>query len=553
VALKLIMAVMIATIASRAAAIELPPNFEEAAVVPGGPNGLAWPVGFAFLPDGRVLIIQQSGEIRLVVNGTLVADALLAMPEVEFNGERGLLGIAVDPDFPARPFVYVLYSDNGSENSHLARYALAGNLGDPNSTNLTISPTSKQLLINQIPDVAGNHNGGTIRFGLDNMLYISIGDDADACAAQDLAQLKGKILRVKVDDSITPLDLATMVPAGNPFAGSANVNARLVWAYGLRNPFRFSIDPLTGAVFVGDVGNAQREEASRETPTGGDNFGWPYFEGTLPFADCNGGESDPLNLVAPILEYVNAGGTADAIIGGPVYKSPAGAGVKLFPPNYQGVRFAADYYRRFLYALRFNCVTGIWEKIPGATPEFWATDLADGVADMAVGPDGALYYLSQSPGTGGAGSFRKIRYIGLQPGANKTFTVPPCRVLDTRNPGGGGVLAGNACRNVRVTGSGLNQGAASTCGVPTTATGVHVNVVAVGPTMFGHLTVFPFGWSPPLASTINFTPGQNVANGILLPICDEAAGSTCMSDLVLQAGPSASHVVIDVTGYTAAP
>jgi hypothetical protein len=171
---------------------------------------------------------------------------------------------------------------------------------------------------------------------------------------------------------------------------------------------------------------------------------------------------------------------------------------------------------------------------------------------MAVGPDGALYYLSQSPGTGGAGSLRKIRYTGSQPGANKTFTLPPCRLLDTRNPGGG-ALAPNACRNIRATGSGLGQGGASTYGVPITATGVYVNVVAVGPPIFGHLPVFPFGWSPPLASTINFTPNQNVANGVLVPICEEGAGDPCPWDLVLQTGTSASHLVIDVTGYTAPP
>src|SRR5262249_41092159 len=144
-----------------------------------------------------------------------------------------------------------------------ARYTVAGDLSNPNSTNLTISSASKVLLINQIPDNAANHNGGTLRFGVDKTLYLSIGDDADSCAAQDLTQLKGKILRIKVDASIMPLDLATMVPSNSPFAGSQNVNTRLIWAYGLRNPFRFSVDPLTGILFIGDVGNAQREEAGR--------------------------------------------------------------------------------------------------------------------------------------------------------------------------------------------------------------------------------------------------------------------------------------------------
>src|SRR4030095_5759661 len=99
-------------------------------------------------------------------------------------------------------------------------------------------------------------------------------------------------------------------------------------------------------------------------------------------------------------------------------------------------------------------------------------------------------YISQAPASGGAGSLRKISYTGAQPGATKTFTVPPCRVLDTRISGGGGTLAANACRTVRVTGSGLAQGGAAACGVPATATAVHVNVVAVSPAAPGYLSVF---------------------------------------------------------------
>jgi hypothetical protein len=148
---------------------------------------------------------------------------------------------------------------------------------------------------------------------------------------------------------------------------------------------------------------------------------------------------------------------------------------------------------------------------------------------------------------------RKIRYTGAQPGPGKTFTLTPCRVLDTRNLGGGGMLAAGSCRNVRVTGAGLGQGGADTCGVPTSATGAYVNIVAVAPATFGHLSAFPFGWSPPAASAINFGPGQTIANGVLVPICNAVPASACASDLVLQAGPSATHIVIDITGYTEAP
>src|SRR5262245_54704556 len=320
-------AAVLMAVAPRAEAITLPPNFQEVVVVPSAANGLSWPVGLAFLPDGRILIIQQSGQIRLVVNGTLVVNALLTMPEVTFNNERGLVGIAVDPDFPTRPFIYIFYSVSSSSTSHVARYTVAGDLSDPNSTNLTISAGSKQLLINQIPDVSPLHNAGTLRFALDKTLYVSLGDDFDSCGAQDLTQLKGKIIRIKVDATITPLDLSTMVPPGNPFAGSANVITKLIWAYGLRNPFRFSIDPLTGGVFLGDVGADTREEADRVSLSGGDNFGWPYLEGSLPFrASCNGAAPNPTAFVPPILEYPHTGGGPWAVIGGPVYRAPSGAG-----------------------------------------------------------------------------------------------------------------------------------------------------------------------------------------------------------------------------------
>ncbi|HXJ80050.1 MAG TPA: PQQ-dependent sugar dehydrogenase [Candidatus Methylomirabilis sp.] len=554
--------VMLMSSVPPAEAIVLPTNFQEVVVVAGSTQGLSWPVGMAFLPDGRLVVIQQSGQVRLVVNGALVSTVLLNMPEVVFSGERGLLGIAVDPNFPTRPYIYLFYSADGTmvpcpnmatNCSHLARYTVGGDVSVPTSTNLTIDPASKVLLINQIPDNAPNHNGGTLRFGLDKTLYVSMGDDADNCAAQDLTQLKGKILRIKVDDTITPLDLTTMVAPGNPFGGSTDTNTRLVWAYGLRNPFRFSVDPISGTLAIGDVGENSEEEADRASLEGGDNFGWPYIEGTLPFRDCNGAAPDPTGFVPPIIEYPHvSGGGAYAVIGGPVYAAPPGAGSAAFPPNYQGVFFVSDYYHRFLYALRFNCGTGQWDKIPGATTDFWATDLAEGVSDITVGPDGGLYYISQAPSSGGAGSVRKIVYTGAQPGAGKTFTVTPCRVLDTRNPGGGGRLAANSCRAVRVAGSGLGQGGADTCGIPSTATAVYMNIVAVTPAA-GYLTVFPAGWTPPLASTLNFANGQTIANGILMAVCHTVPASTCTADIVVQTGPGTADVVIDVTGYTAAP
>ncbi len=135
----------------------------------------------------------------------------------------------------------------------------------------------------------------------------------------------------------------------------------------------------------------------------------------------------------------------------------------------------------------------------------------------------------------------------------KTYTVTPCRVLDTRSSTPPGPIPGSGARSISVAGSlaGLGQGGAADCGVPSRATGVYINVVAVGAAGPGHLTVYPFGSSLPLASTLNFTTGQTVANGVLVPVCMPFA--SCAAELTIQMGPAAAHVVVDVTGYLAVP
>jgi hypothetical protein len=294
------------------------------------------------------------------------------------------------------------------------------------------------------------------------------------------------------------------------------------------------------------VGENAREEMSRASANGGDNLGWPYYEGTNPVEPSCPGLTRPPDsaLRFPILEVIRTGGSY-AIIAGPVYQGQAAPGGGAFPAAYQGVVFASDYYNQFLYALRFDCQTNQWVKIPGATSEFFATGLAGGVSDFAVGPEGAVYYISQF-----TSSIRKIAYTGPIAGATKTYTVTPCRILDTRTAGAGGPIGANACRPVHVVGALSFQGGASTCGIPANAIGVHINVVAVSPPFAGHLTVYPYGSSLPLASVLNFSPGQTVANGVLIPICDPNV-SMCSQDLLVQTGPSSTHAVIDVTGYVA--
>jgi hypothetical protein len=133
-------------------------------------------------------------------------------------------------------------------------------------------------------------------------------------------------------------------------------------------------------------------------------------------------------------------------------------------------------------------------------------------------------------------------------GPYDAFTVPPCRVVDTRVVGG--AIPGSGSRNFFVAGSFASQGGQTSCGIPSpTAKGVFINVVAVAPSAAGHLTVYPWPSSLPLASTLNFSAGQTIANGVLIPICNEDVIATCDADFTVTMGPASAHVVIDVTGY----
>src|SRR5262245_38798696 len=249
----------------------VPTGFTDELVI----GGLSQAVGMTFLPDGRLLVVEQvSAKIRLVVNGAFATpDPVITVPNVNtFGGEQGLLGIAVDPGWPARPYIYIHYDHTGNTNIWISRYTVAGDLAFSGSGNLTIDPATRYDILTDIPDIQLNHNGGTLRFGPDGMLYDSIGDDATSCAAQDFTSLAGKILRLDVSGLPAggggPPAKSAITPADNPYVGMSNANAKLIGYLGLRNPFRFAIDQTNGAVMVGDVGENAREEIDYVTTLG---------------------------------------------------------------------------------------------------------------------------------------------------------------------------------------------------------------------------------------------------------------------------------------------
>lgn len=366
-------------------------------------GGFSAPVGMAWLPDGRLFVIEQkTAKVRLIANGALApGDPVTTIQDVRTaHPEQGLLGIAVDPGWPARPYIYIHCDQQSTSTIRVSRYTVTGDLAGTGNGALAIDPASRYDLIDDVPDQAGNHNGGTLRFGTDGMLYGSFGDDASGCPAQTPG-LRGVILRMDVSRLPAggggPAPRALIIPPGNPFAASPDSNARLVWAYGLRNPFRFAVDASNGALWIGDVGENKREEIDYQT-SGGTNFGWPRYEGTLDY-DTN---CPAQNAVFPITEYTHAEGAA--VIGGFVYHRPQGAGSGAFPAAYEGDGFFNDYYTGFVRRMvRSGSAWSQAAPVPGQPADNHWGEGFNGVSDWLIGPAGRVWYCRQ-----GTGQIRRI-------------------------------------------------------------------------------------------------------------------------------------------------
>ncbi len=410
------------------AQLTMPPDFVDDLVL----GGISQPVGMAFLPDGRLLFTERTGaRIRLIVNDAIATvDPVVTVPNVRTTGsEQGLLGIAADPGWPARPYLYVHYDYSGSATIRISRFTVTGDLAFTGNGSLAIDPASRYDLLTDIPDIASNHNGGTLRFGPDGMLHVSLGDDASACQAQDLTVLAGKILRLDVSalpaGAGGPPAKALLTPADNPYVGHASANARLVGHWGLRNPFRFGVDPATGRLVIGDVGQTTQEELN-VVPAFGSNLQWPIYEGLVPGpATCAG--VDSTDFTDPVHAYGRTQGRS--VIGGVVYRRPPG-GAHRFPPEYDGDVFFSDFYSSWVRRLKES--GGTWAPAPAAgqpNASDWATG-GTWIADWLTAPDGSLWYCRMlSGGGGGLGQLRRIRYTGVlavpgDPAGRTEFRTP---------------------------------------------------------------------------------------------------------------------------------
>jgi hypothetical protein len=377
----------------------------QAAVVPTGFNdqlvasGMGLVSNFDFLPDGRVLVVERlSAKVWLIdPNGVTPMDTIGVIPEVQgTSSEAGLIGIAVDPRWPAKPYIYVDYNSIASPNVKVTRYELTGDLDGTQGTGLLLDSSSRHDILADLPDDFPLHNGGTLLFREDGTLFVSVGDDNVPCSAPDLHELRGKILRLSVlgvpDGPGWAPDYQALVPPDNPFAGNPDPRTRLVWEYGLRNPWTYDYDPATGTMVIADVGNDSYEEIDVTTQAGR-NFGWPLYEGPWRFEYGLCTYPDTLTLTPPSYWYEHPPGESAAIILGGLARPIPAAPVN-FPGEYMGNVFYVDLYEGVLR--RLECVDGTCTlalPVPGQpTPDGWATELSF-TTRMRFGPDGALWYI----------------------------------------------------------------------------------------------------------------------------------------------------------------
>ena len=365
----------------------VPSGFGESTVA----AGLAQPTAIAFRPDGGMLVTEKGGAVRLVRGAETVT---LTSLTVCTDKSMGLLGVAVDPGFSLNGFIY------------LYRTRPVGNEGpgcptEPGRVNeiVRLRLEGDRVAEGPVPIFTGirtdngQHNGGTLRIGLDGKLYVSTGDTgvgdflpggftppggSTNPFAQILGELPGKVLRIGLDGGI---------PADNPFVGVAGAREE-VFAYGFRNPFRFGVDPVTGHLWLGDVGQNTWEEL--DIVRAGGNYGWPLCEGTDP-PGC-----DPQGHVPPAFQYEQdvAGSLGASITGGAF--APCGFG------DFAGQYFFGDYASDRLY----RAVPNVARDGLAAAPAPFG-DLAAGPVDIVFGPDGALYYVAIK-----AGEVRRVAAAG---------------------------------------------------------------------------------------------------------------------------------------------
>jgi len=315
-------------------------------------RGLTAVTAMEVTPDGRVLVCEQAGALRVIEKDKLVERPVLQV-KVDPSWERGLIGVTVDREFARNGFVYVTYVSPTPWPHHvISRFVVSGNEVVAGSEKVLLEGDNQQKMRGTIKN---GHQGGAIHFGRDGKLFISIGEQTSNDPAQDMDTFLGKILRINSDGSI---------PVDNPFYATAEGKYRAIWALGCRNVFGFAIEPKTGRLFLNDVGGA-REEIN-VSAKGGENFGWPTVEH---------GVNSKGKFVDAIYSYPFA-----SIVGGDFCTSEK---CSAWPKEFWGKYFFMDYVHGWIKVLD--------PERPGDVKEF-----ASGVpfgTDLRFSADGSLYVL----------------------------------------------------------------------------------------------------------------------------------------------------------------
>jgi glucose/arabinose dehydrogenase len=358
--------VLLGLVCSTAPAIGYPPDFQDTQYV----TGLTQPMALAWASDGRLFIAERTGRVKIWDGSTMHTALTLTVKNFD---EQGLLGLALHPSFPSQPYVFLLYTPGSNPDQfsfqRLSRFTVSGNtLG------------SEQVLHSTMPTGYGFHVAGCVRTSASH-IYATDGENGHGTGynyAQDLTRLEGKMIRLNLDGTI---------PSNNPFVGTPGARGE-IYHRGMRNPFRFALQPGSNQPFICDVGSTQWEEIN--TGAAGSNFGWSSYEGIVT--------PQPSGITNPLYAYSTSGNAS--IVGCTFYTGGQ------FPSAYVGNFFFLDHSRGELGRMVLdgsNNLVSINRSWGLTATRGWGT----GPIDLCQGPDGALYYSTYSPGT-----VRRVAYTG---------------------------------------------------------------------------------------------------------------------------------------------
>jgi glucose/arabinose dehydrogenase len=360
---------------SFAKSAEVPTGFEVTTVL----DEINAATAFTFTPDGRILILDQTGKILVVKEGHLLDEPMLSV-DVDAYWERGLIGIALHPNFPETPHLFINHTPGKPYPHHrISRFTVEGDKAIPKSERILFEGDDQTKLGGHVPH---GHQGGPIAFGPDGKLYIALGEQTAGDPSQSIDSLLGKILRINADGSI---------PINNPFSEKTTGKYRAIWATGIRNPYGLEFHPSTGDLYENDVGQSAWEEIN--VIQRGANYGWPKAEG--PSEDDR--FTNPIHAYPPVI--------GRSITGGTFYRG----GTTPFPVAYRHQYFFLDFMNHWIRIID--------PSNPQSSKLFGKN--FNGPVDIESGPDGSLYVLNRGTiwrdgkrHAANAGSLQRIRYTG---------------------------------------------------------------------------------------------------------------------------------------------